>query len=121
MEQNAKSDTPRLEAALRAWRSPDFRTVLKQEVERLGSRLLPLQQAVSTTSVALDGPVTVIVQDSAEAERYVWVRIGVFFEGIVTGCSCADDPTPIEPQNEYAEFELRIDKATADTTLEMVG
>jgi hypothetical protein len=110
---------PRLEATLRAWNTPEFGATLKREVASLGSRLLPLQQAVSTTSVALDTPVTVILHESSETNDAVIVRIGVFFEGIVTGCSCADDPNPIEPQNEYCEFELAIDKITADTTLKL--
>jgi hypothetical protein len=107
---------PRLEATLRAWNTPEFGATLKREVAGLGSRLLPLQQAVSTTSVALDTPVTVVLHEATETTNAVIARIGVFFEGVVTGCSCADDPNPIEPQNEYCEFDLAIDKGTAETT-----
>lgn len=121
MENKARTHSPRLEASLRAWNTPGFKPTLKHEVEALGSRLLPLQQAVTLTSVALDEPVTVIVQESGEDEDCIRVMICVFFEGIVPGCSCADDPTPVEPQNEYGEFELRIDKATAETRAEVVG
>jgi hypothetical protein len=39
-------------------------------------------------------------------------RVGVFFSGIVAGCRCADDPTPVEPQDEYCEFQFEIDRAT---------
>jgi hypothetical protein len=47
--------------------------------------------------------------------------VGVFFSGIITGCSCADDPTPVETQNEYCELLFAIDKATAETTITLLA
>ena len=29
------------------------------------------------------------------------VKAGIFYTGIIAGCSCADDPTPIDELNEY--------------------
>jgi hypothetical protein len=46
-------------------------------------------------------------------------RIGVFFHGIIAGCSCADDPTPLEPQQEYCELELTIDRHTGAVTISL--
>jgi hypothetical protein len=43
----------------------------------------------------------------------------VFFSGILSGCSCADDPTPVEAQAEYCELAIAIDTASgeADVTV----
>lgn len=111
----------RLESSLQAWGSPDFKSALKAELEGLGAAALPLQQAVTLSSVALDTPPTVIYLDASEDGDFVVARIGVFFEGMITGCSCADDPTPETTQNEYCELELRIDKRTADTAMKLTG
>jgi hypothetical protein len=103
----------RLPDTLNAWNTPDFRQTLKRELERLGPAGLPLQQGLSASSYALDDPVTVVVigaDDEAEAIR---ARVGVFYSGIIAGCSCADDPTPVEAQNEYCELEIVIDKTSA--------
>jgi len=43
-------------------------------------------------------------------EGGIQVRLGVFFSGVITGCSCADDLTPIKPQDEYGELHLVIDR-----------
>jgi len=107
----------RLPAALAAWGGPDFKTALKRELESLAPGALPLQQAVSMTSYALDERITAIVL-SAEAEPgFIRAKVGVFFSGLVPGCSCADDPTPVEPQNEYCELRLDIDRETAAATV----
>lgn len=99
--------------ALHAWKSPAFAAVLKDELEALGGAELPLQQGLTTTSMVSDAPIQVMVLGAAEEPDRLCVRVGVFFAGIVAGCSCADDPTPIEPQPEYCELLLVIDKATA--------
>lgn len=103
----------RLPESLRAWNTPAFAAVLKRELERQAHEL-PLQRAVTATSIALDGAVSVMVIGAADEGAAIRARVGVFFSGIVAGCSCADDPTPVEPQNEYCELSLLIDKATGD-------
>lgn len=103
----------RLPGALAAWDTPDFGAVLKREVESLPAGALPLQQCVATTSYALDAGCSVMLIAAGADAAAIRARIGVFFSGIVAGCSCADDPTPVEPQPEYAELELVIDRRTA--------
>ncbi len=103
----------RLPESLRAWNTPAFEAALKRELERAAAEL-PLQQAVTSTSVALDDKVSVMVLGAEEAGGVIRARVGVFFAGIVGGCSCADDPTPVEPQNEYCELQLLIDRATGE-------
>ncbi|MGB0129952.1 MAG: hypothetical protein WBP72_20095 [Rhodocyclaceae bacterium] len=106
-----------LPKSLKARSSPDFNKTLKQELEALDSGQLPLQQGLSATSYALDDKPEVIVFGATDDATSIRVKVGVFFSGIVAGCSCADDPTPVEPQSEYCELDVRIDKATALATI----
>jgi hypothetical protein len=106
--------------SLNAWNTPDFKTVLKREIEQLDHDQLPLQQGLSLSSHVLDEPFTarvIAVTDTAEA---ILVTAGIFYSGIIAGCSCADDPTPIEAQNEYCEVQIAIDKTTAGATFRLV-
>jgi hypothetical protein len=99
-----------LPARLAAWGSAKFEASLRAEIEALAPRGLPLQQALSHTSYASDAPVQVRVLGAEEQGDAIHARIGVFFAGIIAGCSCADDPTPAEEQIEYCELLLEIDK-----------
>ena len=101
-----------LPAALAAWNTPDFTAVLKRELETLGPQL-PLQQGLATSSYALDDTLSVMVIAATEQGGAIHAHIGVFFSGIVAGCNCADDPTPVEPQPEYLELLLVIARGTA--------
>lgn len=107
----------KLPAALAAWGGADFKDTLKRELEDLEPARLPLQQAVSTTSYALDERITAIVHGAEAGPGVIRARVGVFFSGLVPGCSCADDPTPVEPQNQYCELAVAIDRATAIATV----
>lgn len=106
-----------LPEARSAWKSPDFDVTLKRELKRLDAGQLPLQQGLSATSYALDGEFDVMVLSAAEGNGSIHARVGVFFSGITSGCNCADDPTPVEPQNEYCELMIAIDQATALATV----
>jgi hypothetical protein len=110
----------RLPAALQAWNTPGFAAILKDELVRQAAAL-PLQQAAAHSSVALDGGIEVMLIGATADPARIRVHVGVFFSGIVAGCSCADDPTPVEAQPEYCELELLIDPATAETTVRLVG
>lgn len=108
-----------LPESLKAWGTPAFRTTLKQEVEALPPAALPLQEGLSASSYALDDPVTaVVIAAEADAGR-IDARVGLFYSGIIAGCSCADDPTPTEVQNEYCEVLFGIDRATGAATVNL--
>lgn len=103
----------RLDRALRAWGTPDFKAVLKQEIARLGHDQLPLQHGLSYGSHVTAEPISVMINSITETDRVIRVTAGIFFQGVMSGCSCADDPTPTSPSNEYCEVRLDIDKMTA--------
>jgi hypothetical protein len=105
----------RLTQSRNAFGTPAFQQVLKQEVEALSVDQLPLQQGLSTSSYALDDPPRVMVIDVRDDAQFIHAKAGIFYFGIIAGCSCADDPTPVDKNNEYCEVQLDINKNTADT------
>jgi hypothetical protein len=111
----------RLSKTLNAWGTPDFESVLKEEIEQLNVKQLPLQQGLSTSSYALDNKVKARIISASESANFIHAKIGIFYTGIIAGCSCADDPTPINENNEYCEVQLEINKITAETTLTLLA
>ncbi len=107
----------RLAQALNTWGTSDFEGALKQEVEQLEGKLLPLQQALSTTSVVAESPHHVRIIRISEDDRFIHVKAGIQYAGIIAGCSCADDPTPVNEVTEYCEVQLVINKTTAETVI----
>ncbi len=107
----------RLPDSLRAWRTPDFKAVLKQEIEQLGAVRLPLQRGLTTSSHVLDEPLEAMIIGVTDEPGFIGVKVGIFFSGVIAGCNCADDPTPVEAQNEYCELRLAIDKVTGATSV----
>lgn len=61
-----------------------------------------------------DEPVTVVIHRITETRDIVRVTAGIFFRGVIGGCSCTDDPTPASDIEEYCE--LRMDIARTGTT-----
>lgn len=111
----------RLPNALNAWSTPEFREVLKQEIEQLDAARLPLQQGLSGSSHVTERPFQAMILSVREEPTLIVVRLGVFYTGTVAGCSCADDPSPIDEQNEYCVLQLGIDRLTADTTVTLLA
>ena len=109
-----------LDEALRAWGTPDFESVLKQEIAQLGADHLPLQQGLSGGNYVTDDPIMVAINSVTETEKVIRVTAGIFYQGLMGGCSCADDPTPTSESNEYCTVQLDIDKKTAATVVMLV-
>ena len=106
--------------SLSAWNTANFEVTLKQEVTQLDADALPLQQGLSSSNYVTDAPITVMVHSVVEMETVIRVKAGIFYSGIMGGCSCADDPTPTSESNEYCEVQLDIDKATAATVVTLI-
>ncbi|HUX63401.1 hypothetical protein [Sulfuricella sp.] len=111
----------RLIKSLNAWGTPDFEGTLKVEIEQLGAEQLPLQQGLSTSSYALDDKLDVRIIGVTEEAGFIRAKVGIFYAGITPGCSCADDPTPVEEQVEYCVVQLDINKITAETTVALLA
>ena len=61
-----------------------------------------------------------MINNVSDAQSVIRVTVGIFYTGIIAGCSCADDPTPVEENTEYCEVQLEIDKKTAETTIALL-
>lgn len=111
----------KLDKSMQAWDTPNFKLVLKQEIEQLGADSLPLQQGLTTGNYVSNTPFTVLIHNIAELENVIRVKAGIFYQGIIGGCSCTDDPTPVSDINEYCEVHLDIDKTSAIATVVLVS
>ena len=115
------TDMIRLAETLNAWGTPDFNNILKKEIEQLDAGQLPLQQGLTTGSYAIDGKLNAMIIGVSEEAGFIRVKAGIFYSGIIAGCSCADDPTPVNEESEYCVVQLDIDKQTADTTIALLA
>jgi len=110
----------RLSKALNAWPNSDFDAVLRDEIERLDANLLPLQQGLSQSSHANGDKLSARIIRVVDEPGCLRVTAGLFYTGIIAGCSCADDPTPVDEINEYCEVRIEIDKKTAAATISLL-
>lgn len=106
---------------LQAWGKNDFKNVLKDEIQKLEPALLPLQKGLSHSSYVSDKPFSVTILNISESNEFISVKAGIFYTGIIAGCSCADDPTPQDEQNEYCEIQFSIDKTSAETKFDLLN
>src|SRR3569623_1633443 len=109
----------RLPEAVRAWGTPDFSGVLTRLLKSHAGQL-PMQKGLATSNYAFDDGIDLMIIAAAAHFEYLRVTAGVFYSGIVAGCSCADDPTPVEAQPEYCVVQVDIDKITAETRIRLV-
>ena len=108
-----------LDKSLRAWGTPEFEAVLKQEVAQFGDEL-PLQEGLSVGSYVAKGAISLVIRGVSEERGMIRVRAGIFYESLIGGCSCDGDPTPVSENTEYCEVQLDIDKATAVASVALV-
>ena len=111
----------RLTKTLNAWGTPDFKDILKKEIEQMGADQLPLQQGLSTGSYAIDSKLNAMIIGVSEGADFIYVKAGIFYSGVIAGCSCADDPTPVNEESEYCVVRLDINKSTAETTATLLA
>lgn len=109
-----------LPKSLQAWNTPEFEDVLKREIEQLDAGTLPLQQGLSSSSHVTDRPFQVMILGVREEAGLIRAKAGIFYTGVIAGCSCADDPTPMDEQAEYCVLLFDIDRVTAETTVTLL-
>ncbi|HLP97258.1 MAG TPA: hypothetical protein VK149_02315 [Sideroxyarcus sp.] len=111
--------TFRLPASLRAFGTADFESTLQQELAQHASAL-PLQQGLTQSNQVVDGPISVLVRSVSATDGGITVKVGIFYQGVLGGCSCAGDPTPASENSEYCEVQLLIDRSTADVAVSLL-
>ena len=110
-----------LPLTLKAWGTDSFNAALNQEVCSLDSNLLPLQQGLQNSSYAISDKLSITVLNVEDDAVNITVKAGLLYNGIIAGCSCADDPTPTDETNEYCDVLFCINKLTAETTVSIIS
>lgn len=110
----------KLPLSLQAWHTKLFNDVFKKEIKSIDASYLPLQQGLQHSSIANGENVSAIILNSVDDIDSIIVTAGLFYTGIIAGCNCADDPTPVDEINEYCEVLFRINKVTAVTTVSLI-
>ncbi len=108
-----------LPLSLEAFATASFNNVLRQEVCALDPDLLPLQQGLQNSSYAISDKLSVTVLEVKQDDKNITIKAGLLYNGIIAGCSCSDDPTPIDETNEYCDVVFCINKQTAETTVRL--
>jgi len=109
-----------LHQSVKTWNTDSFNDALIKELRSIDSSLLPLQQGLSYSNFAVADNLSAIILRSEENNGKLQVKAGLFYSGIIAGCNCADDPTPVDEINEYCEVLLSIDKKTAQTHVSLI-
>ena len=114
------SEMIQLSKSLHAWKTQGFKDILKHELEQLEVQVLPLQQGLSQSSYATDSKFQVMIISVVEEPEFIRAKTGVFYTGLIPGCSCADDPTPVSEYSEYCELQFDISKKTAEAMVTLL-
>lgn len=99
--------------SLNSWGTTDFTSALKAELESLDADALQLQRGLSHSSYVAGDDFEVMIISVCEAGGVIRARVGVFYSGVISGCSCDNDPTPNGKYSEYCELQVDIDRTTA--------
>lgn len=110
-----------LSKSLHAFGNPDFKEMLKDEIEQIDAKLLPLQQGLSVGGYALYESFNVMIISVTEHDNSLHVKAGIFYRGVIAGCSCADDPSPTDVTTEYCEVLFEIDRGTGEASVSLVS
>lgn len=114
----------RLAQSAAAWSTPGFNATLATELEALGPQhpaLHPVLQAgLTNTSAVADEPITISILGIDKEEGQIRARLGVFYAGVIAGCSCSDDPTPMDSLTERCELLLDLDCPTGSARLSLL-
>ncbi|HIO91711.1 MAG TPA: hypothetical protein EYG68_02570 [Leucothrix mucor] len=104
-----------LKKSLAAWQSDHFKNTFRDEVISLDDTLLPLQEGLSYANFADGSDMSVLILNVSTSDKLLLVKTGIFYQGLITGCNCSDDPTPPDSHTEYCEIRFEINKITAET------
>jgi len=106
-----------LPASANAWDTKRFKRTFSDEVEAMDNGQLPLQQGLSQSSVVSETDFNVVILNISDTSDVIHVKTGIFYAGVIAGCSCADDPTPLDEQTEHCELLFKINKFTGETKI----
>ena len=97
--------------------SDDFKRALKDEIEAIDKKLLPLEKGTAQGGYVSDEPITATVLRVTEQNDSIQADVGIFFTETVICCGCGDDPMQV---NAYCEMRFSINKHTAETEIKVI-
>ncbi len=106
----------KLTDSLNEWGSEGFKRTLKQEIESLNDGILPLDHATCQGGKADGSNISALVNSASESETQIEINVGVFFDEIIAGCNCGDDPMS---ENTFCDLLVTIDKVTAEAKFKL--
>ena len=108
---------PAFTQSLRSWQSSGFSRSLKSEIEGLPAGALPLAKGTRQGGRVDDSEISATIISCSDRGDCIEARVGVFFNELVGGCSCGDEPFVA---NTYCELRVAIDKASAEATFAVI-
>lgn len=111
----------KLPQTIQAFGTENLKKITKEEIQNIKPTSLPLQQGLSHSSYVGNAAINVVILNVTEEDDIFLIKAGIFYTGIIAGCSCSDDPSPTDEQNEYCELEFSINKKTAETTVTLLS
>jgi hypothetical protein len=108
----------KLNKALTHWGHEDFKKILKQELENLPKDTLPLNEATCQGGQANDSNISALINKAEQTDTHIHIHVGIFFNEIIAGCNCGDDPMQ---ENTYCELRVSINKKSAETVFNLVN
>jgi len=110
----------KLTKSLNSFNTKEFNAVLKNDIQQIDKSLLPLQQGLTLSSVVGPSAFSAVILNVTDTDTTIEVKTGIFYTGIIAGCSCSDDPLPTDEQNEYCELQFEINKDNAETNITLL-
>jgi hypothetical protein len=105
----------KLKKSLAAWKNVDFKAIVQKEISLLDETSLPLQEGLSRANYVDASDLSILVLKTTETNTELQIKTGIFYQGIIAGCNCSDDPSPMASHTEYCEVQFSINKKTAQT------
>ena len=107
----------RLTKSLQQWETETFSKTLKQELENLEPGILPLNLATTQGGLVDDSNISALINQITDTTDDIQIKAGIFFNEIIAGCNCNDDPVS---DNTYCELLIMIDKTTAEVNFSLI-
>ena len=109
-----------LQKTLQAWDTSHFNSAFKNEIIALDRQLLPLQKGLSFSSYVSKETISPVIISSSVNATHLLIKASIFYTGIIAGCSCSDDPSPQDTQQESCDLLFRIKLDNAATQVEII-
>lgn len=115
-----KQFSAKLSKTLNAWHTDKFTGTFQKEITNLAIMEQILQQGLSHTSYAKADNLEIIILNKQEKPKFIEIKTGIFYYGVIAGCSCNDDPTPVDEITEYCEIKFKINKLNAEAEIALL-